>query len=140
MLKRMLPERFMSKVDIQPDGCWLWNASKSNGYGYFRYNGNLGRAHRFSYQQIVGPIPDELELDHLCRNKDCCNPVHLEAVTHKENMRRCDAGKNNSSKTHCLKGHPYDNENTYNRLNGGRGCRKCRNSASRKYTTKRKNQ
>lgn len=138
MLKKMLPDRFMAKVDIQPDGCWLWTANTTNGYGRFSMDHRAVRAHRFSYQQIIGAIPEDLEIDHLCRKKSCCNPIHLEAVTHKENMRRAGlagVGKRNRDKTHCPQGHPYDDENTYHRPGGGRHCQKCQRARTRKRKT-----
>ena len=86
-------DRFQSLV--LPDGdCWVWQGQTAGaGYGVFQYGGsrtNRNRiyAHRFAYEQAKGPIPDGLEVDHLCRNKRCVKPDHLEAVTHQENQRR----------------------------------------------------
>lgn len=78
------PARFWSKVSDTGD-CWIWNAyTMPNGYGYF----DKGYAHRWSYEHMVAPIPSDLELDHLCRTRNCVNPYHLEPVTHAENHRR----------------------------------------------------
>jgi hypothetical protein len=89
-------ERFWPQVDFDgPGGCWLWTGqANKGGYGAFsvgsRYDGNRRgvRAHRWAYEALVGPIPEGLQLDHLCRNPPCVNPAHLEPVTHAENMRR----------------------------------------------------
>jgi hypothetical protein len=87
--------RFWSKVDKGgPGGCWVWTASLNN-MGYPRFNAGDREmlAHRFAYEDVVGPIPDGLELDHLCRRPVCVNPAHLEPVTHRENMRRMVAAR-----------------------------------------------
>lgn len=126
-------ERFVRMVEVdEVTGCHVWTGALSDGYGCF----NLGdgkksyRAHRFSYEMEKGPIPEDFVLDHLCRNRACVNPEHLEAVTSRENTLR---GENfsalNARKTSCPKGHPYDEENTYITPDGTRQCAKCRRSA-----------
>lgn len=82
--------RFMAKVDQGAEGgCWLWTAHRNaDGYGVFRFDGQMGGAHRFAYRLLVGPVPDGMELDHLCRMRHCVNPEHMEIVTHAENVRR----------------------------------------------------
>lgn len=87
---RTIAERFWSKVARTSSGCLVWTGyCNENGYGYFRIDHErIYRAHRFAYQMEVGPIPDGLELDHLCRVRNCVNPEHLEPVTAVENMRR----------------------------------------------------
>lgn len=81
-------KRFFAKVTTTDSGCWEWQAFKTDkGYGIFKLPGSQ-KAHRASYQHFVGPIPDGMEIDHLCANRGCVNPEHLEAVTHSENIRR----------------------------------------------------
>ena len=111
--------------------CWPWLRSvSSGGYGQFFFEGRLHTAHRVAYELTKGAIPEGLQLDHLCRNRRCCNPDHLEPVTAAENTRRSPI--HNVAKTHCPQGHPYDTANTArNRANGGRVCRTCSNAESR---------
>lgn len=128
-ISRLTPrERFWPKVDksAEPDGCWVWTASRDQGYGKMYYHGRYVRAHILAYEWLVGPIPAGLELDHLCRNHACVNPVHLEPVTHRENLRRgVGASALNAVKTHCPQGHEYTPENTRIARNGYRVCRAC---------------
>lgn len=105
--------------------CDLWQGYKDR-HGYARKGQGLG--HRVVYEARFGPIPPGLELDHLCKNKNCINPLHLEPVTRLENMRRRYA-----TYTHCKNGHEYTPENTYRRANGNRDCRACINARARKY-------
>lgn len=82
-------QRFWAKVDASggPSDCWPWMASKNaTGYGKFWWGGRKGYAHRAAYTFANGPIPDGLQVDHLCYRHDCCNPNHLRAVTHKQNQ------------------------------------------------------
>lgn len=115
-------ERFWAKVE-KSEGCWTWAAScYSNGYGRFDY----GLAHRIAYELVVGEIPEGLDLDHLCRNRRCVNPAHLEPVTRRENLMRgrtLVAAK--AGQTHCKHGHEFTEENTHIRPNGTRSCREC---------------
>lgn len=127
-----LKDRFWAKVDRRdPDGCWLWRGSKdAKGYGAIRVSPLVcARAHRVSYELMIGPIPEGLQLDHLCFNTSCVNPAHLEPVTNAENMRRRGART-----THCPRGHPYDQANTYINASGHRFCRACKRAT---YAAKR---
>ena len=121
-------QRFWNNVK-KTDNCWVWIAGKNSyGYGQISVNGKMYSTHRVSYTLFNGKIPDGLELDHLCQNKSCVNPEHLEAVTHHENMKRCDLYTNNHQriKTHCPKGHEYTKGNTYFRKKTNyRKCRIC---------------
>lgn len=132
---KTVDERFWAKVE-KTEGCWLWTASQDNGYGNFWSGTRQMRAHRWSYERLIGPVPDGLELDHLCRVRHCVNPDHLEPVTHRENSRRGVVGWNNASKTHCPQGHPYDERNTRYRGPDGRSCRICQGNANRRYKAK----
>jgi hypothetical protein len=93
-------------------------------------DGRVQGAHRWFYQYLYGQVQPPLELDHLCRNRACVNPLHLEPVIRSENCRRGETGANHLAKTHCPQGHPYDEANTYFRPtlgpHGGRACRTCR--------------
>lgn len=121
--------RLWSKLDKDcPGGCWVWTAGKSKlGYGRIRWEGRAAFAHRVVYEIVVGPIPEGLELDHLCRNPSCVNPQHLEPVTHAENVRRGESISSiHRAKTHCPRGHPYSGPNLI--IDGGsRKCRTCVN-------------
>lgn len=123
-------DRFWSNVVRGPD-CWAWTGGHSvAGYGRFNRDGRRpDYAHRYSYELHKGVIPAGCQIDHLCHNRGCCNPAHLEAVTQQENIRRGEVG----TQTHCPHGHPYDEVNTRRNSRGYRFCRECNRQASRKY-------
>lgn len=125
--------RFLAKVEEDASGCWVWQAHVlPTGYGVFKLRGKMRGAHRVAYELLVGPIPTGLHLDHLCRNRRCVNPEHLEPVTCLENIRRGYW----ANVTHCPAGHPYSEENTYRSPRGGRFCRLCNAAAQRRYRTR----
>lgn len=105
------------------DGCWIWTGAKTgHGYGKILTFRSIRVAHRVLYEALVGPVPDGMELDHLCRTPACVRPDHLEPVTHSVNISRA------VSKTHCPQGHPYDSANTYLYERAGgvmRLCKRC---------------
>lgn len=103
--------------------CWPWpNRLDNNGYGHARSNGVQTTAHRVVYVHLIGPFDEVLDMDHLCRNRDCVNPLHLEPVTHKVNMER----GMKAQATHCLRGHELTNDNVRIRANGTRNCKQCK--------------
>ena len=137
-------ERFERHVERIPFlTCWVWiGATNRNGYGQLRVNRRTESAHRIAYQLYRGPIHNDLELDHLCRNRWCVNPAHLEPVTHRENLLR---GKSiaaaNAIKKTCSIGHPFDIINT--RIARGqsgsrRRCRQCHAARNRAWRLRQK--
>lgn len=149
MVDAIVRERFWAKVDkngpvpeFRPDlgPCWVWTAyiTPSTGYGWWGYGGRDGirtTAHRFAYETEVGPVPDGWHVDHLCINRACANPVHLEAVPHGENLRRGYEAR--GLKTHCKNGHEFSSENSYH--NGKqRICRTCRRDRLRQFRARKK--
>lgn len=122
------------------DTCWFWRGaiSKKTGYGVCTISdAKEGKrtwlAHRLAYELLRGTIPEDLALDHLCRQRSCVNPAHLEPVTTRENTLRSENFiAHHARKTHCVRGHPFDAENTYiEPRRGGRVCRTCRRDDAR---------
>lgn len=133
-------QRLWSKVEIT-ETCWLWKAGLTgDGYGSIRVGDKVKGTHLFLFEQLMGAIPEGLELDHLCRVRNCVRPDHLEAVTHGENMKRSANGQHFIPPVQCPHGHEYTPENTriYKRPGGGinRKCVECARRSGRE--TKRK--
>lgn len=133
-------QKFWMRVDRRgPDECWPWLGGKcKSGYGMMRksYFG-IVVAHRIAYTLCVGPVADDLELDHLCRNRGCVNPAHLEPVPPKVNNHRgVGAAARNAKKTHCPKGHPLSGENLMVLKQGFRRCKTCMDAQRRKSRQK----
>lgn len=127
--------RFEAKVRKTP-GCWEWTAATTGTYGAFTLNGNRKqvRAHRYAYELWRGPIPAGLHIDHLCRNPLCVNPDHLEPVTCRENLLRGETSNAaNLAKTHCKRGHAFDELNTLHLKSGARVCRVCNRARQREF-------
>ncbi len=135
MLKPAI-ESFLEKINVANNGCWIWLGGKNtDGYGYFYTNSKTVRCSRFIYEYYYGQICPDLVLDHLCRNRACVNPVHLEQVTIRKNiLRGFGVTAINFKKTHCPQGHEYDDENTYIfKGNGSRRCKICITARQKKY-------
>lgn len=115
-------DRFWGMFE-QSEGCWEWGNIKDGAYGSIIVDGKGIQAHNFSYRLLVGEIPEGLELDHLCENKRCVNPDHLEPVTHAENTRRA---KFKRRKTHCFRGHELSGDNLYWFMDNTQGYRRSR--------------
>ncbi len=122
-----IEERLLAKLDTSGE-CWIWTgARRPGGYGVIgKSRGGVDSVHRVSYEIYVGPIPEGLHIDHLCGNRLCANPAHLEAVTQAENNRRA-AEVRVANLTHCKRGHEFTPENTMRQHKGQRLCRTCHN-------------
>ena len=129
---------FVDKFESQENGCWQWTASRRGSYGRFSIQRVSVLAHRVAYEWFVCPIPSGLTIDHLCRNRLCVNPDHLEAVTMRENiLRGIGTAAQNARKTECLQGHPLSGENLYIAPNGSRKCRTCQVARTREWRKER---
>jgi len=135
----MTINKILARLEPIPEaGCFVWTGAESGkGYGTVYFNGKTRRVHRVVYEHLIGPIPDGLEIDHLCRNKLCSNVFHLEAVTTRTNVLRGVAPTAvNDRKTHCIRGHEFTPENTKLRKSrpSYRQCRTCRNMRVRELS------
>jgi hypothetical protein len=132
---RSLHERIAEKIRVNPEtGCHEWGGSTTwGGYGMIGDSGRVVLAHRAAWQLVNGKIQHGLTLDHLCRNRSCVNPDHLEAVTQQTNVLRGDGiAAKNAQKTHCKHGHEFTAENTY-LFRGRRTCKECNRGYTRDY-------
>lgn len=135
---KTVEDRFWAKV-IATDSCWYWTGATTNGYGSFQWRGNASPAHRFAYELLVGPIPDGLQLDHLCRMRACVNPAHLEPVTQRENLLRGNGWSGRHARQmSCKHGHPFTAENIYSPPRGGRQCRMCMHAKKQRQRMRRR--
>lgn len=129
MPSHLITSRFLRKLTPQEGGCWLWPTVSSHGYGRIATGkGRREYAHRWMYEHLVGPIPEDLTIDHLCRVRACVNPDHLEAVPHRVNiLRGCSPSLAGFRKGTCGRGHPKTAENMYMRKDrpGKWNCRAC---------------
>ena len=127
------PQRFWKQTDTTGE-CWRWLGGKTiSGYGQLSVHYRKVLAHRFAYELLVAPIPEGMEIDHLCHERDCVNPAHMEVVTHAENVRRT------RPKPYCPQGHAMTGANVAMRADTGhRICRQCRVERNRKAYQRRK--
>jgi len=128
-----MDDKLWSKIIVNND-CWLWQGCVKNGYGWISRNQRQYYVHRYVFESLVGNIPDGLELDHLCRNRNCVNPDHLEPVTKRENiLRGFGTGAQNARKRYCSKGHLFSHRH---KSTGYKYCRTCLTDSARRWRNK----
>ncbi|WP_236241127.1 HNH endonuclease signature motif containing protein [Streptomyces sp. CC228A] len=141
-MRRITPlaDRLFPRVELA-GSCWVWTgASNRGGYGVISRGRRDGTTvvHRAVWELLVGPIPDGLELDHLCRVRSCCNPDHLEPVSRAVNVARGAQAAGVPRRSACRNGHPFTPDNTLPNGSHGRACRACHNAANRRYRARKK--
>lgn len=126
-------ERFIRFAVSSANGCWTWIGYRNRkGYGRFYNPSGSPLAHRIAYELLRGPIPPGRQIDHLCKNRACVNPAHMEAVTLRQNVQRSNAGLPQSERAECPQGHEYTAANTYVDRRGSRSCRECKRADFRR--------
>lgn len=139
--KRTLVQRWCENVSLPADAdeCWPWKGHiDDQGYGRLKFRGRSLKGHQVAVELFIGPIPMGFEPDHVCRNRACANPEHLEVVPKRENILRgvCPPAKN-ARKTHCIRGHALEGDNLI-RADGHRQCRTCRRATGLRYYYRKK--
>lgn len=127
----MIYEQILRRIEVTDSGCWEWPGARlPSGYGSVRFDGRARVVHRVIWEHVNGPIPEGLQIDHLCRNRACCNPDHLEAVSQRTNLLRGMGFSGlNSRKNQCPRGHPYDLIES----DGSRECSECKHDRRRRH-------
>jgi hypothetical protein len=143
-------EVVLSRTTVTEKGCWLWNGSPNrSGYGQIKVDGRWPVVHKIVYEAFVGPVPEGMQLDHLCHDprrctlasecphRRCVRPSHMLPATPRENTLRSNAVTAvNAARTHCVNGHEFTEANTYVRPTGGRMCRACGLAATKRYAVR----
>lgn len=135
------PDTFVLSVELTDNDCWIPinYTPNTSGYCVFQGAGEQHLIHRWAWESLRGPIPPSLVIDHLCRNRACCNPDHLEPVTLIENIMRGEGiMAQNARREECVNGHPFNAENTKKRGKHGRRCIQCERDAQKRYYHKKK--